>query len=533
MNQTKKICLLITGVITSLALPAAGTGYEPAPKAAQPQAETGGAVRKAGRLPSRITLSREELMNKIKGGWAGQTIGVTYGGPTEFRYRGRMIDDSEPIPWGDPDYIRNTMTKNPWLYDDIYMDLTFVEVFERLGIDTPIDSLANAFAYADYDLWHANQAARYNIMHGIRPPQSGHWINNPHADDIDYQIEADYAGLMSPAMPNAASAISDRVGHIMNYGDGWYGGVYIGAMYALAFASDDVEFIVTEALKCIPKKSKFHRCIADVIAAYRDNPNDWREAWRMCDKLWDSDVGCGEGALAPLNIDASLNSAYVVIGLLYGKGDFGRTIDIATRCGQDSDCNPASAAGILGTAFGYDGIPEQWLAPLKRAEDIKFAYTDSSLNDVYRMSFGHALQLIERNGGRVTGTDVTIKCQQPRAVRYEQSFEGLEPSQRININTDLADTKDLTVDCSGIVIWGAVRSSDREYTAMIEVSVDGRPAEIIDMPASHRKRRLDIYWNFQLGEGRHEIKLRWLNPQDGSSVHMHDAVLLSKTGKRK
>ncbi len=58
----------------------------------------------------------------------------------------------------------------PDLYDDIYMDLTFVDVFEKYGIDAPVDSFANAFAYADYNLWHANQAARYNILHGIPAP---------------------------------------------------------------------------------------------------------------------------------------------------------------------------------------------------------------------------------------------------------------------------------------------------------------------------------------------------------------------------
>ena len=35
--------------------------------------------------PSTIEFTPDELMNKIKGGWAGQAIGVTYGGPTELR----------------------------------------------------------------------------------------------------------------------------------------------------------------------------------------------------------------------------------------------------------------------------------------------------------------------------------------------------------------------------------------------------------------------------------------------------------------
>ena len=160
---------------------------------------------KSARIASKITLTKEELLDKIKGGWAGQVIGCTYGGPTEFQYQGKIIPESREIPWGDIDYVERTMKRSPGLYDDVYMDLTFVDAFERLGIEAPIDSIALAFANAGYPLWHANQAARYNILRGIMPPLSGHWLNNPHADDIDYQIEADYAGIMSPAMPNSAS----------------------------------------------------------------------------------------------------------------------------------------------------------------------------------------------------------------------------------------------------------------------------------------------------------------------------------------
>ena len=60
---------------------------------------------------------------------------------------------------------------------------------------------------------------------------------------------------MSPGMPNAASEFCDRAGHIMNYGDGWYGGVYVAAMYSLSFVSDDIGFIVEEALKTIPDRA--------------------------------------------------------------------------------------------------------------------------------------------------------------------------------------------------------------------------------------------------------------------------------------
>lgn len=481
------------------------------------------------KIPRQITISKEALLDKIKGGWAAQTIGVTYGGPTEFEYRSAMIPDSVEIPWGEPDYLVNYMKRVPSLYDDIYMDLTFVETFERLGIDAPTDSLAMAVAMARYPLWHANQAARYNILRGIMPPESGHWKNNPHADDIDYQIEADYAGLMSPAMPNTASEISDRVGHIMNHGDGWYGGVFVGAMYSLAFISEDIEFIVTEALKTIPAESKFHKMMSDIVSYWRERPEDWKYAWQRCHEEWEPyDVGCSEGALDPLNIDASINSAFIVIGLLYGNGDFGRTIEIATRCGQDSDCNPASAVGILGTAIGYNRIPEFWLNPLKKAEDVEFAYTSSSLNDTYQMSLNHALQLIEREGGKIEGDEVTIRCQKPKPVRFEQSFTSLTPRERMTLCGEL-DDKPYTfeAECDAMVINGSVKCADKEYVAKVEITVDGQ-TEIAEMPALYRLRRLDIYWNFDLAPGRHTVSVRWLNPVEGATLKMPDVVLYDR-----
>ena len=117
------------------------------------------------------------LQDKIKGGLAGQTISCTYGGPTEFRFNSKMIPDDHEIPWHGGS-MKETDENRPGLYDDIYMDLTFVDVFEKEGLDAPVSSFANAFANADYMLWHANQCARYNVLNGVMPPKSGHWLNN-------------------------------------------------------------------------------------------------------------------------------------------------------------------------------------------------------------------------------------------------------------------------------------------------------------------------------------------------------------------
>ena len=128
----------------------------------------------------------------------------------------------------------------PGLFDDIYTDLNFVNAFEKHGLAASADSIAHHWSNTAYHLAHANQASRYNILNGIMPPASGHWHNNPHADDIDFQIEADFIGLMAPGMVNKATEIADRVGHVMNSGDGWYGGVFVSALYSLAFVSNDL-----------------------------------------------------------------------------------------------------------------------------------------------------------------------------------------------------------------------------------------------------------------------------------------------------
>lgn len=482
-------------------------------------------------VPEEISIEKEQLLDKIKGGWAGKTIGCTYGGPVEFLYNGTMIQDYVPITWPDGK-IKWYYDNFPGLYDDVYVNITFIDVFERLGLDAPADSFAVAFAKAPYPLWHANQVARYNILQGMMPPASGHWLNNPHADDIDYQIEADFTGLMAPGMPNTASEISDKIGHIFTYGDGWYGGVFTGAMYSLAFVSDDVEYVVQEALKTIPDKSDFYMCINDIIKWHKEFPDDWKRTWFECEKKWSSEVGCPDGVFLPFDIDAKLNSAYVVIGLLYGKGDFHKTMDIAARCGQDSDCNAATAAGVLGTLLGYSNIPEMWKKNLHEVEDRNFAYTEMSLNKLYDTSLKQALEVVEQQGGKIEGNTVTIKCQKPQPVKYEKAFEGHHPIEKKVVARFLNQQPELTFTGIGVVFRGySLCASDPAYVGKVEMYIDGNLAETANLPVGKPDmvdgRRVDLFWKYQLPKGEHHVTFKWLNPREDAKIYFSDAILYS------
>ncbi len=340
-------------------------------------------------------ISQDEFMDKLRGAWAGKMIGVSYGAPYEFRYQGKIMEERDIRPWI-PDYVSNSLQQ-----DDLYVQLTFLEALEEKGLTISQHEIGQYFARTKYNLWHANDAARKNLRAGIEPPDSGHPRYNPHANDIDFQIEADLFGILCPAMPRTAMQMADMVGHVMNYGDGVYGGIFVAGMYSVAYFEDDPETVVQLGLACIPPRSEYARLISDVLQFYKENSEDWQACWKMLEEKWAHKDFCPKGHEKPYNIDAKLNGGYVAIGLLYGKGDFEQTLEITTRCGQDNDCNPSTAAGILGTMIGYSVIPREYTIGIPLIAGEEFSFTrysyDSLIKDCARLS----RDMIERHGGTI------------------------------------------------------------------------------------------------------------------------------------
>ncbi|WP_445733572.1 ADP-ribosylglycohydrolase family protein [Mariniflexile sp.] len=500
-----------------------------------------------------LVISKQELQNKIKGGWAGQTIGVVYGAPVEFKYNGSLIDEYQNIPWHEH-YVKYWWDKKPGLFDDIYTDLNFVSAFEKFGINASSKEIAEHWSNTAYHLAHANQASRYNILNGILPPESGNWKNNPHADDIDFQIEADFIGLMAPGMVNKATEIADRVGHVMNSGDGWYGGVYVSALYSSAFISDNPTQIVENAIKSIPKGTKFYECISDVIAWKKQFPDDWKQTWFELQKKWNKDIGCPKGVFLGFNIDAKINSAYVTIGLLYGNANFSKSVDIAARCGQDADCNPATVGGVLGVMTGYDNIPDFWLKPLQEIEKDNFENTDMSLSKAYDLSMKHALQIIKDSGGKIEQDQLTIPLEEPVAVAFEQNFENTYPIERKKIDESFTDEINFEFTGNGFLLYGnmAKRSKvdvkyidrvskrtygsesfglaepDDPYVALMEVYIDDKLEETVKLPMKNSARRLEPAWKYNLPEGKHTLKLKWTNHKPEYEYRINDLIVFSE-----
>lgn len=474
------------------------------------------------REPAR-QLSRAALLDKIRGGWAGQMIGVSFGAPTEFQSNGK-IGEWE-LRWR-PEMLENAIDQ-----DDLYVEMTFSRVMDDRGLDATSRDYGDAFRDSQYHLWHANAGARRLLGLGIPAPLSGHPKYNIHANDIDFQIEADFIGLMCPGLPRASNRFCDRVGRVMNYGDGLYGGMFVGGMYSAGFFENDPRRVVEAGLATIPAKSQYARLLRDLLAWSAETPGDWRVVWRRVEDAWDRDDPCPDGVQSPFNIDAKLNGAYIAFGLLFGGGDFRKTMEIATRCGQDSDCNPSSAAGVLGVMHGYERIPAEFKAAMPGLAGRKFAFTQYSFNDIVASTEKRALEVIRREGGRVTDEAVFVPAQTPRPPRLEQWNPGT-PDWRVP-STDpawqwqgtwtaaddgrLAESagQEATFTFDGVAV--AILGRLDQAGGRADVFVDGRKSAVADAYIVERTHDNCLWHTYGLRPGRHTVRIVTRGDQDPRS----------------
>ena len=461
-------------------------------------------------------MSMEELRDRIEGGWAGQMIGVSFGAPTEFRYKEQMIEGA--LPEWKPDRISNSINQ-----DDLYVDMTFAQVLDDQGIEATTEDFGAMFREAKYALWHANLAARRALKRGVPASLSGTPKYNAHANDIDFQIEADFIGLMAPGMPNSATEIAWRAGRVMNHGDGIYGGIFVSCMYAAAFVEPDVRKVVEAGLACLPAKSPYAQTIADTMAWSKQH-SDWKQTWRELERKWNNREPCPDGALQPFNIDARLNGAYIALGLLYGGGDFFRTMEISTRAGQDSDCNPSSACGILGVMMGYKRIPNEWKSGIPAISKEKFRYTNYTFPEIVESTRKRAVALAVKNGGKLDGDALVFPVQRSRPTKLEMWDDYGSPAERVaasdarwqwkgpwkaggkgRMATDKGAEVAIDFNGTGAIVVGPYLPEGGKA----DVYLDGKMHSTVDVyPDENSRKGGESVWHaFGLRNGKHSLRL--------------------------
>jgi len=503
-----------------------------------------------------LTISKQMLKDKIAGGWAGKMIGVTYGAPHEFRFQQKINTDS--MKWTPAD-IKGSVWQ-----DDIYVQLTFLMAMDKYGMNAPAVKFQEMLAKAGYQLWCANMQARKNYFDGIYPPMSGSPEYSYRADDIDFQIEADYVGFMNPGMIQNIINTSNKIGHIMNYGDGVYGGIFLSSLYSVAFFENDINKIIETGLSSIPAKSDYARIVRDVIKLHRYYPNDWKAAWKELEDKWgDVDIS---GAGAAFNIDAKLNGAYIVMGLLYGEGKAYNTMEITTRCGQDADCNPSNAMAVLGVISGFSNLSPEMQHGVKAVGDSLFVNTTYSFNSAVESTYNYALKLIQQNGGTIGEDNISLPMQHFKPAKFEASFpnvvfdnkvsifikekwnfngnwnvfkvkswDGKKETEQAIVSNSKGNQLEFEFNGTGISLMGNwVKDGGKA-----DIYLDGKLHRSIDTYYNYSQqehRNISIWHVFQLNPGKHTVKVvvkGEKNPGSlNSNIYITEAIIYKTEPKK-
>lgn len=293
-----------------------------------------------------LTMSSSVYYDKAFGSWIGQMIGNILGLPTEGKY----------IEEPNPDYITyyTTIPEGAFTDDDTSMEWVFLHILEEHGLYVNYSQVREEWMeHINEAIWVANARARELMEEGYTPPDTGSKRLNEHWGAIDAQIECELFGVINPGMGWRAYDMAKWFARVTNDDYAVEAASFYAVMFSYAFFESDVPAVVNMALTKVPESSLTWMVVSDVIEWHREF-KDWRQTReRIMEKY-----GQYGWLSSPLNL------ASVVMALLYGNGDFDRSVMIAVAAGWDNDCNAATTGGLLGLIVGESGINERWKKPL-------------------------------------------------------------------------------------------------------------------------------------------------------------------------
>lgn len=241
--------------------------------------------------------------------------------------------------------------------DDTNYTVLYQEVVRRYGKDfTSYDVLSAWTELQAKDAYcTAERVAFCNFINGYMPPDSSLY-KNPYREWIGAQIRGDYFGYINPGKPEAAAEMAWRDASVSHVKNGIYGEMFVAAMLAVAAETNDMEDIVLGGLAEIPYTSRLYEAIRLVLDNYKSGMNQ-KECFRLIHEKYNEHECHGWCHVIP-------NAMIVVASLLYGNGDYGKSVCMSVETGFDTDCNGATVGSIIGMANGMQAIPSVWTEPI-------------------------------------------------------------------------------------------------------------------------------------------------------------------------
>ncbi len=364
--------------------------------------------RPKGQKAAALKLNERELLDRIQGAWLGRCAGCLLGKPLEQPWWTRQtikdflenhdaypLNNYLPVVEDMPDELGYWPTGvlpkgNPILLgnihgmvrdDDIDFTILNLQLLEQHGLSFTASDVGKLWMmrFPIGQLFASARLAYRNLLHGIQPPESARYLN-PACESICAQIRADAFGYACPGRPDEAARLAYVDASVDSMRNGIYGEMAVAAMVARAFASDDPREIVRAGLLVIPARSRYAEMLRKCL--------EWSKVLPSLDEA----IG---RALSEIEHATAQNAALSFLAVLYGEGDFEKTICGAVMGGLDTDCNGATAGSIAGVMSGARRIPTKWTSCL---EDTVESYVAGSsrlrISDLASRTHALALKLM-------------------------------------------------------------------------------------------------------------------------------------------
>jgi len=296
-------------------------------------------------------LTKPELLDRIRGGWAGQMIGNIQGLPFEFKYK----DSPGPLPEFTPNLPRCRSD------DDTDIEWVHLHAMDRLGaLLVPYPELAREWVRSvNQRIWVSNKQARSLMAKGVVPPWTSHFALNSHARyNLSGQFCTETYGFIAPGLPDVAARVGSHYARVTVRGEPIQACAFTTSMVAMAFFERDVGRLVARCLGALDPGSQHAEMVRDVVTWHKESPDDWLATRASIQKKYRDE--------RKWNMNATVtNGAFVVAALLYGRGDFVETLRLAFALGYDADCNAATCGAVLGVLHGAKALEAHpgWVLP--------------------------------------------------------------------------------------------------------------------------------------------------------------------------
>ncbi len=340
-------------------------------------------------------ISEETLREKIRGYWIGQLAGNYVGFPFENLY----TDEAIPIlidryyNFKDADTLQVKMNINDrraftnimadalggaWSDDDT--DIEFVTLFavEKYGLDISYSEITEMWKlHINRFIWSAARQARDLMESGYLPPVTGSKALNDYWYRITSQLMNEIWGVFYPGMLQTAAERSEWGARIMT--DDWatHPDIVYGVMFSASFFETDMVKLMQLAMERLPLQSPFRQGMLDVLQ-YHSKYDDWRETRKLIHEKYYATI---DGFTIPYPVGgAIINGLASMVALLYGEGDFTRTVAIATSMGYDCDNQAATCGGLIGILNGACQIPEKFTLELPSRSKWEKPFNNQYIN---------------------------------------------------------------------------------------------------------------------------------------------------------